>query len=388
MPWFFFSHASDNRHKHLRRFYDDLLDQVGQNLAPPHNASPGFVDWQNLHLMDSWNDALQTALEQSRVLVCLTSPAYVVKEFCGREVALFDHQRRHLLQPGQKLPDVVLPILWVKTGSLPDIFSSAQFNHGDLQNYEDLGLFNIMNLGKWGLYRRCLNAFVEAIREKGEAHPPRPPVPGARLATIPSAFGSQRVFRTKFLFFAGRKQDFAGQPRENSYGDARSYHWLPFHPPELKSVGECAELAAGKHNVPFEEIPHDAQALASIRQARARNEGVVIVADPWTANSPTYRGNLAGLDPKLDTNTALIVPWNQHDLETVRNRAVLESAIHDSLEGRSPIYRSGIQSTQELQDELDRAIAVLKQKAVSQEADKRPVTDSMVTVAGPGGTNH
>lgn len=376
MAWFFFSYASDNRHRLLDKFFEELKDTVAQSLAPPDNADAAFADWKNLQLMDSWNSRLQEALEKTRILVCITSPAYIVKEFCGKEVALFDHQRH------QRALEVILPIIWTKTAKLPKILADGQFDRNLPPEYKTLGLFTIMNLGKWGAYKKCLNAFAEAIIEKGQLHPPRPPIQGVTFENIQSAF-TQRL-RANFLFLAANRQDFAGDPREHSYSFARSYHWRPFHPPEPASAGEMAELATAKHQIGFDVIPPDAQALASIRKAKQRNEPVVIVADPWTMERSSYCNPIAGLDPVIDSHTALIVPWNEQEPAFAAKRSDLEKAVHDAIEGRTPIYGSPIKSAKEFENELDKTIAALKQAAIGQGAEKKPVSDSMVTVAGPG----
>lgn len=93
---FFFSYARFNsrRDKLLPQFYEDLSERIAE-LRPmnPAEMQPGYIDERDLEGGAEWQPELITAMQNSRVLLCVYSPHYLVSEYCGREWHIF-HMRR------------------------------------------------------------------------------------------------------------------------------------------------------------------------------------------------------------------------------------------------------------------------------------------------------
>src|SRR5687768_10172408 len=92
---FFFSYAHENKDPQLEAFFEDLCGEVAPYTEWGDAQSPNvsFRDGKNLPLMEEWRPALLRAIQTSAVLVCVTSPAFFKKRFCGQEHYIFDLRR-------------------------------------------------------------------------------------------------------------------------------------------------------------------------------------------------------------------------------------------------------------------------------------------------------
>jgi hypothetical protein len=94
---FFFSYAHNDRGRdnQIEIFFEDLCNEVAQHTPwALDDQRVSFRDGNNLALMQQWRPALLNALQESAVLVCVTSPRYFASRFCGQEYYLFDERRR------------------------------------------------------------------------------------------------------------------------------------------------------------------------------------------------------------------------------------------------------------------------------------------------------
>jgi hypothetical protein len=186
MSWFFFSYARINTNPYLRRFYADLWKGLSAELTAEEQRHKSFADWERLELMSRWSRSLQEALEWSRVLVCMTSRAYVTQEWCGKELGL-----RTLEPTPPRRKRSALPVIWARlsrrfcrsikwSGIMPDA-------------YFDLGLARMMSAGNMGRLTAAVDALGQAILT-GTAHEPRGV--GRNPAAETSAFIVPNRFRT------------------------------------------------------------------------------------------------------------------------------------------------------------------------------------------------
>jgi len=83
----FFSYARDNADEYLETFFNDLREEIHQytSLPPPEIL---FRDTR-LETGDNWDERLKAGLATSDALICLVSPTYVGREFCGKEFQIF-----------------------------------------------------------------------------------------------------------------------------------------------------------------------------------------------------------------------------------------------------------------------------------------------------------
>ena len=275
MSWFFFSYARINTNPYLKRFYADLWKGLSAQLTAEEQRHKSFADWERLELMSRWSRSLQEALEWSRVLVCMTSRAYVTQEWCGKELAFFERLSRHHQGPQAQQ---VLPIVWGKT-DLPEILSQYQMVQGTMPDaYFELGLARMMGAGNmWPAYRRCVDALVQAILEKGRRIQPRGGIPGKTLAAETSAFIVPNRYRTRgvYCFTGGR--------------DRRPC--LP--PPEKdESADELVATVVARRQIGLEEIPLTPALADTV--LNAGDDPVLILVDPRAAQAPACERRRVG----------------------------------------------------------------------------------------------
>lgn len=155
--YFFLSYANKNNDEgEVCKFFDDLSAELCRQLGLREGAQGiGFRDQGELKTGADWQLEMMTALQASRTLVCLYSPAYFNSSWCGCEWEVF-RLRRDLYVQSERLagkanplpPRVIKPVIWMQ-GDVPEIANGIQrFNFETTDDvYGEEGLF-------W-LIRRC-----------------------------------------------------------------------------------------------------------------------------------------------------------------------------------------------------------------------------------------
>jgi hypothetical protein len=363
MSWFFFSYARINTNPYLRRFYADLWKGLSAELTAEEQRHKSFADWERLELMSRWSRSLQEALEWSRVLVCMTSRAYVTQEWCGKELAFFERLSQHHNGPQAQR---VLPVIWGKT-ELPEILSQYQMVQGIMPDaYFDLGLARMMSAGNmWPAYRRCVDALGQAILDKGRRIEPRGGIPGRTLAAETSAFIVPNRFRTRVVYcFTGGRD------------------WRPFLPPPDKdeSADELVATVIARRQIGLEEIPLTAALADTV--LNAGDDPVLILVDPRAAQAPEGLAHFEALDRNTHKNTALFVTWNEQDPSLSQYRPELERRVNEFLLPRVAIAYPPVRSPGELQQGINATLEKFEQFVINRGAIGRPVTGELIRVSG------
>src|SRR5258706_10337779 len=102
--WFFLSYArrdakgdNGNENPWFQKFSSDLAQQVGTAFGLPAaipNKDIEFYDRESIPAGSDWDKDLAEALQSSKVLVCLYSPAYFNSVYCGKEFTVFNSRVR------------------------------------------------------------------------------------------------------------------------------------------------------------------------------------------------------------------------------------------------------------------------------------------------------
>lgn len=210
---FFFSYARLDRDRYLEKFFEDLDTRVRQMTAHPE---PSFRDMSKIEPGDDWPDELVTALQESQTMLCVYSPSYFTREFCGKEFSIF--LERQGLQPDDdgsvRGSRRIIPVLWLREKDLnrfnlpPAAVRTIQYlvqAHPDL--YREQGLSGILRrTGRRGQYQEILDEIADLIIDRSlPMLPPLPEKPDLRqvrnaFAELPAAEpGGPRVLRTFYL---------------------------------------------------------------------------------------------------------------------------------------------------------------------------------------------
>lgn len=361
--WYFFSYARVNKHPYLRKFYDDLWDRLAVDLTAAQQGQRSFRDWEDLELTSRWSAQLQEALEWSRVLVCITSPAYTSQEWCGKEVAFFDELCRYHNGVNER----VLPVIWSKT-QLPAVLEQNQYYNDSLPaEYLDLGLFRIMKLGKRGVYAKCVDALARGILEKGRKYVPRGPKPGLKLATIRGAFDGAGQFHTKVI-----------------YCSKNGSEWRPFRPPPEQDdrITDLVETVIARRQIGHEEIAFGKGLSRIAEQCADTGDPILIMLDPGSIHSEDDLASISELDREKHRTTALFVAWNNQDPEVVSRMTELQDVVNERICPRIAMVHPPIRSAKQLQQELNAALERFGQIAANRSSAERGVSGEMVRVTG------
>jgi hypothetical protein len=367
-PWYFFSYARANKHKYLEKFHNDLWEVLQQKLtAIEQQQHVSFSDWQRLELMSRWALHLEEALEWSCVLVCITSPAYITQEWCGRELGFFEQMSNHHYGPASER---ILPVIWSKA-DLPSAIKTYEYTHASLPDeYSEIGIFRlIMKYGRRGLYWKCVDAMAQTIYEKGTKSPGRGPVPGLKLVQMPSAFQVKDKPRTKVVYcsLGGRSK------------------WQPFLPPPEQDgqVQELVETVIARRQIGHDELTVGPQFAAEVDQCSKAGEPVLILMDPSVAPSPQRFAPVFDLNKERHRTTALFVPWNEQDPLIQAHRDEMKTALAE-LTPRIAAVNPLVSTPKDLQSELNATLEKFQQMATNRNVEGRTAVDQLPRVSGAG----
>jgi len=131
---FFLSFASDdNTRGHVRKFFDILDERVARLSGLGAKVHSGYFSDTAIEPGDPWPKHLADAIHTSDVLICLLSPSYFAREWCGRELAAF---RKIAARQSSESHVRVIPILWQGSNSLSNL-ANHMYEAFPGINYED-----------------------------------------------------------------------------------------------------------------------------------------------------------------------------------------------------------------------------------------------------------
>jgi FxsC-like protein len=354
----FFSYASaDLDHptydEYFREFHRDLVHEISV-VSLISKEELAFLASKDIQAGKDWPDALARALRSTQLMLSFYSGSYFASIWCGREFGVFLNRRDQWLRSrasrGEPVPTVIIPVLWMPPrDNKPKSVDSVQFADSDFpREYLEMGLRSLMCLEKKKEYHGVLSVLASRITDALKVEPPLPMAPDLGpmdkiksvfhedpANAIASATAAQRSRTAYFVFAAANQGQLQGlKTKLDAWGDQDGWDWRPYYPGYPERVGAIAQKAAGAKNLRYQELPCDGSLERNLREAKKSNAPVVIFADPWTAQLPTYRAALKTYDDLTLTNCALLVPWNDDDSETVQARERLEENLRQTCEAK------------------------------------------------------
>lgn len=198
-PIFFFSYARKDDDKWLRRFLSDLKAAV-QGLGMD---DANFHDISNIEPGDDWEERIAAALQCSLTMVCLYTPWYFRRDYCGKEFQVFIERQTTIRMDEDgtvRGSEKIIPVLWqplkalTRWGFPPAILRFIQHTIGNVPaEYEEDGLHNILKQhGRRGPYHRIVRIVAEQIVERAMNNPlsalrEPPSLNGVRSAFVSAA---------------------------------------------------------------------------------------------------------------------------------------------------------------------------------------------------------
>ena len=161
-PLFFLSYARTVKgptgvgpDQHVRRFFHDLTENVGQLVYRGAAVPPGFMD-QEMRGGVNWPDELMHAVGTCKVFIALLSARYLRSEWCRREWDAFVQcaaQAREGTAASSR-QGCIVPVLWAPLREdLPEHISPTQIFSPDTlpepaapDHYRENGVFGLMRM--------------------------------------------------------------------------------------------------------------------------------------------------------------------------------------------------------------------------------------------------
>jgi FxsC-like protein len=162
------------------------------------------------------------------------------------------------------------------------------------------------------------------------------------------------------------------------YHDQGGWFWRPFLPTENDAVGLIAQQVVSEMGGRFNELAFDADIVDRIAQAEKRNELIVVVVDAWTINVERYAALLRRYDQNSPQNSAVVVPWNDQDPETVRYSRKLRKRLGATLKSNTASlrFKLGASSSEDLREDLRSLLTDMQLNILGSASPEEPMATS------------
>jgi FxsC-like protein len=364
---FFLSYSWKNRGKPLERFFTDLAENVRSRVGGPIDEV-AFRDRVTMEAGTEWPAGLLDAMVTSQVMVYLLSTDYIQSDYCGKELQVFLERVENFRRanPGVT-PHYIQPVIWVPvmTSALPSRIGIVQpADDGYPQDYATRGLESLAKRRDKTAYQDFIETLATRIAGAVQGPPLAPLTHYQSLDEIPNAFlneepvGRQREAHAalppgesetgiRCLYVAPRQSEMEelkglsvtvnGKERPlrtstAAYSQFGGWHWQPYDPPVQVKVGSLVQQLVT--DLPYREIllhdddqPEDSfeDALRRLQSAVNRDQIILLIVDAWSAYLKRYEEFLRKVDGVAPVHrTAILVPWNEGDNDTMEFREELE----------------------------------------------------------------
>lgn len=321
MPNFFLSSAAGDDDPYVREFFADLQRRVS-SLSSGIGAGPSFLGTVGNRDTELPPDML-LSLASCDVFIALTSPRYLLNATCGRQWQIFANR----FPPGGR-PAAMIAVAWAVDGEAAEFLGEVTVPRHDAAGR---GLRQLARLR--GL-RQSYQDFVDELAQRVVAVGRSAPAPRAEPVTdfqaVPNAFAPSISDSKVHFIVAAATRDEMDKVRDNlAYYGPEAVDWAPYLPTVPGSLAARARLLAADQAMQAEVTALD-DVLERIERARVANELVVVLVDWWITQLDEYQRILAEIDRRGLGGTAVLVPANASDAETMGNRDELRAGLRNT----------------------------------------------------------
>lgn len=398
---FFFSYARKNvdRAGQLKRFYDDLKEEVVQlakieedvylkqdiSQSPEDDDEDAFFDTKTLEVGEDWKDKLLSGLQGSRCFVCLCSTKYFLAGYCGREFGFFRKRIESYVSanPRAPKPPLIIPVLWDAEKYVKSQSAVAQLQYDTdalPDDYAVLGLRQFMNTQSEKDYRKIVGEIAQRIKERIEKYTLPPLTPAPKIDALESPFGMPDVTHqavakgdgqstageaVRFVLAVGRRYELAQNPTPGDWAgyDDEPWLWKPFHPREkAKKIGQITLAAAVNENLSDTALISVTNHLkAHIETEVDKGHIVIAVIDPCSLGLDQIREAARSIDTLGRANLGILVTKNDAVPGIDAYQAIVEETFKNNIQSRlDREYVPDLSSEEQLSDRLAKMIARLQ----------------------------
>jgi FxsC-like protein len=382
------SYARGDDDAFVQQFFADLSDEI-RGRAGVHRKQPvGFLDTASIPLGAQWPAELTNALSTCQSFLALTSPNYYLSTSCGKEFHAFSTRLDEYERDHRVRPPALLTVQWFPTRNAPADVDLIQRRTADLgEEYHQHGLRPLLRLSNLrDAYQHCVFRLAEHIVRTAEAHRiPELPTP-VTLDALPSAFHPDGVLSHRSTAIADRDDHWSGSPRfvyfiiaactrdevrtttrrQVDFYGPHSADWAPYQPGMSVPIGQHATDIAADRQLASEI--RDLDGLdALIDYATTHNQIVILLVDAWSTLLPGYRTTLGAYDRRNEPTTAVLIPWNAADKETMSNHMILSTALtqtfpRNTIRNDKEMFRLSISTAENFRAELAGVLAVAENR--------------------------
>lgn len=351
-PYFFFSYARRDFDSYLERFYRDLCDAIEAMAA---EEEVGFQDLSAIEPGEDWEEQLASALQTSRTMLCIYSPWYFNRPYCGKEFRVFLERQpsvRFDEEGAARNSTHIIPVLWLRKADLVRLGlppAAVQYIAYSVERhkeaYEERGLKGILKR-RSAAYHDILEQLADQVVNRSLEDPPLPPLPARpSLRQVPSAFDV--IAATPAAATPGATaRGVAPTPRASSSGGPRvlvpvylgvsaegASDWSPFPeeiPEGLRSLIGAVATGQGvrtmEHWLDPASGPAGQDLAALLRAATARNEIPLVIVNPGLAPE-TIGPVIEGLLADSGWRGGILIPADAADETAARGIAAVRAAM-------------------------------------------------------------
>ena len=272
MPRVFASYAQRDYNKQLRKFVEDLATELDSQTVGDA-ATVVFFDRKGVHAGEKWSDVIIDAVSETGVLVCLMTPRYFTRPWCGRELQTF-LDRTSALPPHVK-PRFIFPIWWQRPAgqrTIPKrLLEYLNTDDGYPAEYATTGVRELALEGKrikLGKLVRRLAALITQALETAPQLPRATPVPD--VEDIMNAFDEQQPYDVRVVSLT-------------QGGDA----WRPTT--GEPTIAEALDTTAENLTVFIRKADTGPNLAASLRKAQDEQQVILLIADAVAPPDQTVR---------------------------------------------------------------------------------------------------
>jgi FxsC-like protein len=386
-PLFFLSYAWEDRDDDpvevITRFYKALWIAVKKNTKLPDHAI-GFIDRIDVKSGERWPDEVAKALQTCSCFVPVFSPRYFTRSYCGQEWTIFEERLAAASEAAGEAagkPPLIQPVLFVgphRIKDRPAVVSDIKYDDSTYPElYTAHGLDALVGNDGDPALNSFARVFADRLVSLVEEHPLRCGPTLRKLGDVQNAFerelsqaGPLQVVQTRnksagpnraqVFFVAARPDELKGvRTTLDGYGEDAA-EWQPWLPDVEEPVWRIVWRVAEKEGVM--PLPDQFAEPTRIREAAESGTVVVVVADTWTLELPSYAKCMQEVDTFGHMNCVVAILWNERDPETVTSRDNLTELVevvfkHHADEPDPYRFLAFISSAAQLEEQLARAIS-------------------------------
>lgn len=260
----FTSYAQLDRDQHLEKFVKQFRDQLRALTGRADATAIVFFDRDKVEAGDQWTEAITHAVNSAEVLLCLMSPTYFSRPWCGRELEAFLHRQKGLRGPAAKVR-FIFPVWWqVPAGPRPLPRRLSVYHNRDAQfppDYESAGVSGLARLSRWTQFRRVVDRLAQLVAKTlDQPHRLPPGEAVADILEIANAFDEEQPFDVRMLTLT-------------TGGDA----WRPSATD--MTVAEAAAETARRLKVFIRTVETGPGLRKRLEKAEAEQQIVLVIAD-------------------------------------------------------------------------------------------------------------